>query len=62
MQDIHLVCVKCDTPFDWTVGEQRFMEKLVEDHKIDRVTQPKLCPECRAERKKRKEEATQSRW
>lgn len=54
-QDKELVCVKenCQTPFVWTGGEQKFMQKLVENGKIDRVIEPKLCPSCRAKRKER---------
>ena len=49
-QDISLVCT-CGQSFVWTEGEQHFMNRLVEEGRVDKVNQPKRCPDCRAKKK-----------
>lgn len=54
MKDIELTCAnpKCPEPqFVWSVGEQRFMEKLLQSGKIDEIIAPRRCPDCRKARK-----------
>ena len=63
-QDIEITC-QCGEKFWWTAGEQNFINKLLEEGKLDtqdeitgEITQgevvvPKRCPQCR-ENKKRK--------
>jgi hypothetical protein len=51
-QDIQITCV-CGKEFDWTAGEQKFMNRLYEEGKVQSVVQPKRCPDCRIEKKKR---------
>lgn len=52
-QDIEKTCVQCSSPFTWTAGEQRFMNRLHEEGKIQSVSEPKRCPDCRAKKKER---------
>ena len=57
MSDITLVCVnpKCDNPnFLWTDGEQKFMQRLLEEGKIDTIVEPRRCANCRKKRKDHK--------
>lgn len=57
MSDQNLVCVnpKCEYPnFVWTEGEQKFMQRLLEEGKIDTIIPPRRCPECRKKRKENK--------
>lgn len=48
--------IECSTKncgvFVWTAGEQDFMNRLLQDGKVDSVTPPKRCPQCRAQRKR----------
>ena len=53
--DIEIKCA-CGEEFTFTVGEQRFMQGLLDDGKITELRQPKRCKECR-EKKKREQEA-----
>jgi len=52
-QDIKKTCVQCDSLFIWTAGEQRFMNQLHEEGKIQSVSEPKHCPDCRTKKKAR---------
>jgi len=51
MEDKSLDCINCQAPFWWTVGEQKFLQRLVDSGKINELTPPKRCPDCRAARK-----------
>jgi len=53
-QDIELTCF-CGMKFVWEKGEQRFMDSLFADGKIDAVTIPKRCKECRLKKKRQRE-------
>lgn len=57
MQDLELNCANPKCPnggtFQWSVGEQRFMERLKETGKVTEIAQPKRCPDCRKERRAR---------
>lgn len=55
-QNIEVTCV-CGVVFDWTPGEQTFLNDLVSAGKIQSVQQPKRCVDCR---RKRKEERNDS--
>ena len=52
-QEIKKICVQCKEEFVWTEGEQRFMNRLFEEGKIQKVVEPKRCPDCRKEKRKR---------
>lgn len=56
-EDIELRCVQCENPFTWTKGEQAFMNDLLEKGKISQVMTPKRCKECRAKKRKERDEA-----
>lgn len=43
-------CV-CGEKFVWTVGEQKFMDGLLKNEKIQRVTPPKRCIPCRQDKR-----------
>ena len=49
-QDIQIRCA-CGAEFEWTIGEQRFMQGLLEDGKISELRQPKRCKDCRTKKK-----------
>lgn len=49
-QDIELVCL-CGKPFTWTKGEQEFINDLLSKGKVQEVSQPKRCKDCRAKKK-----------
>jgi len=53
-QDIEITCF-CGVKFLWEKGEQSFMDDLFAKGKIDAVTKPKRCKECRLKKKKQKE-------
>lgn len=53
-QDIEIVCF-CGKTFLWEIGEQMFMDDLFADGKIDAVTKPKRCKECRLKKKAQKQ-------
>ncbi len=57
--DIEWEC-KCGADFIWTTGEQKFMDKLLESGKVEKVAQPSRCYECREERKRLREEEDES--
>lgn len=50
-KDTYLVCV-CGLDFNWTAGEQAFMNDLLNKGKIQRVIPPKRCPDCRMIKKR----------
>mgnify|MGYP001616301344 CR=1 FL=1 len=52
--DIEIKCA-CGVEFTFTVGEQRFMQSLLEDGKISELRQPKRCGVCRAKKKAERE-------
>lgn len=52
-EDIKKVCVQCKNDFDWTAGEQFFINRLKEEEKIPSVIEPKRCPDCRKKKKER---------
>lgn len=58
--DIDITC-GCGASFIWTAGEQKFMEQLKEEGKIDQINKPKRCPNCRADKKRRFEAKERSR-
>lgn len=47
MSDKVLKCLSCGREFVWTQGAQNFFAKM-------NFTEPKRCPDCRAERRERK--------
>lgn len=49
MEDVTIICIDCDQPFSFTVGEQRFYSKKG-------FVQPKRCPACRVKRKQERED------
>lgn len=61
LQDKTLDCVERDCPnggtFIFTIGEQKFLHRLVSEGKLDRegnpmeYREPKRCPSCRQKRK-----------
>ena len=53
-QDIEIICI-CGASFIWTIGEQKFLNDLLEKGKIGMVIEPKRCIPCR--RKKKEERA-----
>lgn len=52
-QDIEKTCVQCKRQFVWTTGEQHFINRLHEEDKIQSVTEPKRCPDCRKQKRER---------
>lgn len=48
MSDTKITCVDCDTQFLYSLGEQQFFREKG-------LSNPKRCPDCRAERKKERE-------
>jgi len=52
-QDVELACFVpgCNMLFIWTQGEQAFMAQLLTAGKIDAITKPKRCIECRLEKR-----------
>lgn len=50
LHDIEIRC-SCGNQFTWTAGEQKFMQSLLEEGKVDVINRPKRCPECRAQKK-----------
>lgn len=44
-----------DKKFVWTVGEQKFLQRLYDDGKVDALNQPKRCNGCRRMKKARYE-------
>lgn len=55
IQDIEHVCIECNNYYLWTAGEQKFLNKLVEDKKIEKATPPKRCPACRLAKRQARE-------
>lgn len=59
-QDIKLTCL-CGEPFIWTRGEQKFLQSLIDDGKMNRdgtpitFIQPKRCAPCRKWNKEKRE-------
>ena len=53
LEDMELDCANCGVTFTWTGGERKFMERLLEDGKIEKIVEPRACPECRLKRKQR---------
>ena len=53
---ININCLDCAKYFEYTVGEQKFAESLLEAGKILVLVEPKRCRECRAKRKQMFEE------
>ena len=51
--DIDIVCF-CGKTFTWERGERMFLEDLFAKGKIDAVTKPKRCKECRLKKKHQK--------
>lgn len=51
-QDIEITC-DCGEQFWWTAGEQKFMNRLREEGKVEEVARPRRCPRCREEKKRR---------
>ena len=60
-KDIELVCI-CGESFIWTSGEQKFMDSLVADGKIQFVKQPKHCAFCRTERRAQLKQQTKNNY
>lgn len=58
-QDIEKTCVECGAGFIWTAGEQKFMNRLYDEGKVQSVIEPKRCPACRAKKKERLERRNQ---
>ena len=54
-QDINLKCVECKSDFEWSAGEQKFINCLYEEGKVKGIIEPKRCPDCRQNKKKRYE-------
>jgi len=52
-KNIQLVCF-CGKPFEWSVGEQKFLQDLYDKGKIPSVAIPKRCPSCRAKNREKK--------
>lgn len=54
-QDKELVCQEknCGRSFIFTAGEQNFLQGLYEDGKIQAITAPKRCEDCKAKKKER---------
>ena len=64
-EDIELVCKECNKKFMWTSGEQKFMQRLKDDGKLDKrdaeteeiiegkVIPPLRCRDCRNAKKAR---------
>lgn len=50
--DQTIQCKDCGRDFVFTMGEQRFFKKLVEEGKMEEYTPPKRCVSCRKARKK----------
>ena len=44
-------CVECSNDFEFTDDDRARLDKLVEDRKIDKWTEPKRCLPCRRARK-----------
>ncbi len=52
-KNIEKTCVQCKRDFVWTAGEQHFINRLHEEGKIQSVTKPKRCPDCRKQKRER---------
>ena len=52
-QDSELICIECKKTFVWSRGEKHFINCLYEEGKIQKVVEPKRCPDCRKEKRKR---------
>ena len=50
--DIKIICRDCGNEFIWSVGQQEFMYKLLDDEKITEVRTPRRCPDCKTKWKK----------
>ena len=50
--DIKIICRDCGNEFIWSVGQQEFMYKLLDDEKITEVRTPRWCPDCKTKWKK----------
>lgn len=53
-EDIEIKC-KCGRSFVWTAGEQKFMSKLLQEGKLQRIFTPRHCPKCRRHKKETQE-------
>lgn len=54
MQDLHeriFTCIDCSENFAWTVGEQQYLNDLLEKGYIKTVFEPQRCKRCRKARK-----------
>ena len=49
-QDKEIQC-ECGEYFVWTKGEQKFMNRLLQQGKVKKVTEPKRCKECRIKKR-----------
>lgn len=52
-QDIQKQCVECGSNFDWSIGEQKFVNRLHEEGKIQSIVEPKRCADCRKKKRER---------
>lgn len=50
--DKEIVC-RCGKVFTWTAGEQRFMQTLLDNGKIQHLAPPRRCRECVQKKKLR---------
>jgi len=50
-KDIELTCTFCYEPFIWKVGEQKFIQHLLEEGKIKEIIPPKRCVPCRMKKR-----------
>lgn len=52
-KDIELKC-SCGKEFIWSIGEQEFINNLLESGKISSIESPKRCLSCRNKRKQQR--------
>lgn len=50
-QEKQIECIGCGETFAWTVGEQKFMQGLIDKGEISNPSDPKRCKPCRDKRK-----------
>jgi CxxC-x17-CxxC domain-containing protein len=47
-----ITCVECQNPFEFTDDDRARLDRLVEEGKLERWTEPKRCAPCRQARKR----------
>lgn len=51
LKDMEIVCIDCGFAFEFSRGEQEFLNTLFQKGEVKEIIPPKRCMECRSRRK-----------